>query len=69
MQYDDITREHPWGTIQEEDTSDWLHDNNLRDSNVKKWKSDAPDGYHQNAYSVPDVTDIQYTWEPFMNRE
>lgn len=67
-QYDDIVREHPWGEIQEEDTAEWLHDNNLRDSNVKQWKTDAPNGYHQAPYEVSDVQ-MQYSWEPWMKRE
>lgn len=62
MQYDDIEREHPWGSIQEEDTSEWLHDNNLRDSNTGQWKTDAPNGYHQAPY---EVANVQYP----MNRE
>ena len=68
MQYDDITREHPWGEIQEEDTSEWLHDNNLRDSNVKQWKTDSPNGYHQAPYEVANVQ-TKYSWEPWMKRE
>jgi hypothetical protein len=68
MQYWDIEREHPWGTIQEEDTSEWLHDNNLRDSNVDVWKTDAPNGYHQAPYEVTDLQ-TKYSWEPWMKRE
>lgn len=38
-------RAHKWGEIDEEDTAEWLIDNNHQHSNSAQWFADAPKGY------------------------